>query len=107
MSELYIYSGQCLIGKAGDKTTLTDSYGEKLFIGDIVAIHTDVSAPSLTVICDDSYMGNYDSPFVLGIRSVDYMKPDSVWTVTKVKSYEDLVEGERWPRFGFRVATKP
>jgi hypothetical protein len=111
MSDLYIYSGKCVIGKVGDKTNITDSFGEKLFVGDIVVIHTPNMAPQLTVISDEKYQSYHDGTikikepnhFVMGIKDVDYHEENSGWTVTKVKSFADLIEGEKWARYNFSV----
>lgn len=111
MEDLYIYSGKCVIGKVGDKTLLTDSFGIKLFVGDIVTIHTSSMSPRLTVISDEKYQSYSDgfirlkepNHFVMGIKSVNYMEEDCEWTVTRVKKHSDLVDGENWKDWGFSV----
>ncbi len=111
MTDLYLYSGKCLIGKAGDPTTLKDGFGEDLFVGDIVAIYTDMSSPQLSVVSDERFQSYSDgtfieqpsSPFVMGIKSVHELPDNGGWHIVKVKSHSDLVAGERWPAFGFSV----
>lgn len=111
MTELYLYSGDCLIGKAGDATDIKDAYGEPLFVGDIVCIYSDLTAPQFTVVSDNRFQSYSDGtyreqvrdPFVMGIKSC-HAKPDNDgWHIVKVKSHSDLVAGERWPAFGFSV----
>jgi len=114
MNDLYIYSGKCLIGKVGDETNFIDSQKQPLFVGDIVIFHHETSEPQFSVVCSDKYQsysnGTYKenetyNAFVMGIRSVDFEDDNSPWHVTKVKDYQDLVDGEHWKNFGFSVST--
>ena len=111
----------------GTETTLIYYKGETLKIGDIVVVkytekdwgtHSDF----ITVVCNNDFI-NYrghkekyrkDIPtdsFVMGIADVSITKEglafeneegelESGWSITKLKGYEDCVEGEHWKGYG-------
>jgi hypothetical protein len=108
-----VYSGKCLIGRCGIATKMNDVDGNKLYVGDIVALMNDDGFHGLTVVVEDgitSYSdGSYfidkshGDEFVMGIKSVN-LNEDSWWYVSKVKSHSDVVDGENWPNFGFNYS---
>ena len=96
-----VYSGKCEHGVCGRPTNLTDAVGKELFIGDIVVVTSrDGVIHSLTVVMDARPFDNTESPFIMGIASVDIAKDES-WRVDKVKGWEDVIDGENWKDFGF------
>ena len=125
--QLGIFSGKCLIGICGTETILTDYRNEKLKIGDIVVVkynEKDLGTHSdyITVVCNNDFI-NYsgrteryrkDIPtesFVMGIADVSITKEglayeneegelESGWIISKLKGYEDCIEGEHWKGFG-------
>ncbi len=117
MNAKYIYSGGCRIGTVGQPTQLVERDGEPLFVGDIVITSTiDESGicdnTGLSVVCSDEWTSYSDGThlvkhgdichFVMGIKNVDFMGADSErWIVKKVKSFEDVVDGENWRDFKF------
>lgn len=125
--QLGVFSGKCLIGVCGTETTLIDYKGETLKIGDIVVVkynekdwgtHSDF----ITVVCNNdfiSYSGHKEKykkdiptdSFVMGIADISITKEglayeneegelESGWIITKLKGYEDCVEGEHWKGYG-------
>lgn len=109
---MYIYSGNCRMGTVGTKTDIKDVYGDNLFIGDIVILfREDYSPNGLTVIVDDSFVSYSDGShvkkdgpvisFAMGIKNA----APGAWTIKKVKSYEDVVDGEHWKNYGFRYSS--
>lgn len=112
----FVLSGKCRIGDVGEKTPLVDCNGDTLFVGDIVDTFTKDEFgvcyfSGLTVVVSDKWTSYNDGThvqkegdveyFVMGIKSVDFMKEDSEWAVQKVKSFKDVVSGEKWKEFGF------
>ena len=113
---MYIYSGDCRLGKCGDKTNMVDIYGKKLFVGDIVVTYTTnkfgvCSLSGITAVVSDRYTTYSDgthvenngviNTFIMGIQSVDFMRNEFGWSVQKVKDWSDIVDGEHWGDFGF------
>ena len=123
MSDLQVFSGQCCFCDIGRKTGETDMHGKELFTGDIVQlwhgnfIGTDLEewmpSDGLTAVVAKQYQtycnwkgeayhlledGNAE-PFTMGIRDAGVQGGD--WRVSLVKSHRDLIEGERFPAFGF------
>lgn len=116
MKAKFVLSGKCRKGDVGESTPLTDCYGNKLFVGDIVATFTKDEFgvcyfSGLTAVVSDKWTSYNDGThvqkeggvehFVMGIKGVDFMKEDSKWSVQKLKSFEDVVSGEKWKEFGF------
>lgn len=111
MNAKYIYSGGCRIGDVGEPTELRDINEEPLFVGDIVLVQADNTPGHLSVVCNNKWTtynnGNHVESetyenFVMGIRSVDFTNDlDCKWTVRRVKSYKDTVDGENWTDFKF------
>ena len=114
LADIFVYSGDCKLGKIGEPTALKDFTGKDLFVGDIVI--TSVidewgicTNNGLTVVVSDEYNNKLVSEenwgsghFVMGIKTVDFMGKDSQkWIVAKVKSFEDVVVGEHWKDYGF------
>ncbi len=116
-----LYSGAVYMGTCGKPTILADSFGEELFVGDLVLIYSaehckEISAgePEYIVSPDD------EESFIMGLKSCkkethyyrdgeestenNYdWKEDTydsekgfMWIVKKVKSYEKTVDGEVW-----------
>ncbi len=116
-----LYSGTYQMGICGKPTELVDSFGETLFIGDLVVIYNvernqEISAgePEYVVQCDD------ENPFIMGLKSCQrvthyYLDGDEAtknkydwkediyiseegyeWLVKKVKSHQKTVDGEVW-----------
>jgi hypothetical protein len=114
---MYLYSGKCRQCKTGIPTALTDINDKPLFTGDIVMLLlkpswytenepycpeglTTITANHYTTYSDGSHVENTQDlePFVMGIKSEQL---GGKWHVLKVKSYQDVVDGEHWPEFGF------
>lgn len=124
---LGVFSGECLIGVCGTPTSLIDYQDTQLHIGDIVVVkHYDkdfgLTSDFITVVCNDDYI-NYSGviekykkeiktdDFVMGIADVSITKEglayeneegelESGWMITKLKGWEDCVEGEHWKGYG-------
>ncbi len=104
-----VYSGEVLTGECGKETHMIDGHGNSLRIGDIVTIHHLDEwginyCHGLSVVVDHypELYGDaeYDKPFVMGIKKVD-VNNDENWFVTRVKMWEDVVDGEHWKDYGF------
>ena len=104
-----VYLGNCEHGECGIETTLIDCCEEELAVGDIVSTATKdkfgiMSFYGLSVVVDDrpdlygATMKN--NPFIMGLAEVD-VNNDEGWNIKKVKSWEDVVDGEHWKDFGF------
>ena len=102
-----IYSGECEHGECGMVTTMKDSEGTALFVGDIIAIASkDIFGINcfygLSVVVDDRPFlvgrAGYKKPFIMGLFSVDF---DDNWYIKKVKHWKDCVNGEHWKDYGF------
>jgi hypothetical protein len=81
------------LGVIGTETFLFDSNGEKLYVGDIVKVHSE-DYDNFCLVVDD---GKFK--YVNGIRNHWYQNSDGVvtmyngkWAVSKVVSYEKLTE---------------
>ena len=117
---VFVYSGVCRQGTLGMETSLNDVTGEKLYVGDIVMASTIdksgiCSNNGLTVVVSDEFRSVNNGKeteyipkegqieyFVMGIKNVDFMNADSEkWIVKKLKSFKDVVNGEKWTDFGF------
>ena len=117
---VFVYSGVCRQGTLGMETSLNDVTGEKLYVGDIVMTSTIdefgiCSNNGLTVVVSDEFRSVNNGKeteyipkegqieyFVMGIKNVDFMNADSEkWIVKKLKSFKDVVNGEKWTDFGF------
>ena len=102
-----VYSGEmCCLGECGTKTKLLDTKGIELEVGDIVVVF-NVTAngsfrhyPSLSVVVlsEEHYD---DKPFIMGIRMVNLNDLANEWQVTRVKRWQDVVDGENWIEYGF------
>ena len=117
---VFVYSGVCRQGTLGMETSLKDFTGEMLYVGDIVITSTIdefgiCSNNDLTVVVSNEFRsvnkgnGTEYIPnegqiehFVMGIKSIDFMNTDSKkWIVKRLKSFKDVVNGEKWTAFGF------
>ena len=98
-------------------------HGNELFTGDIVQlwhgnyVDTDLEewlpSSGLTAIVAKQYQSYSDGsvdilddgakPFTMGIANVGVQGGE--WKLSLVKSHKDLVEGERFPSFGFNFRT--
>lgn len=120
---MYIYSRKCRQGDCGEKTPLKDSMGKPLFVGDIVILssikdNNEITLTNyLTAIVSDKYTsysnGEHKTKeddveyYVMGIRDVGYVDNDNKdWRVDKLKSYDEIVEGEHWKSYGFNYSNK-
>ena len=113
----YVYSGDVKVGTIGQETQLIDKTDQKLFVGDIVNIGYfdklgSYSNKGLSVVVSNEWnrlvfesdVHNESSDivhYVMGIRSVNF-QTSSDWVVSKVKSYENIIDGEQLPQFDFR-----
>lgn len=100
-----IYSGDCEHGECGKPAGFKDSYGQDLFVGDIVTSHSaDGTLTGLSVVVDDrpNLVGRkaYDKPFVMGLASIDFEQTEN-WFLRKIKRWEDCIPGEHWKDYGF------
>lgn len=115
----FVYSGLRRRGTLGDETPLVDVYKEKLYVGDIVIYLKRFGIiGGLTVVVSDEFIStssgfevehntkkgeiNY---FVMGFKSVDFTntfnKRPRDLEIKKVKSFKDVVDGEKWTDYGF------
>jgi len=114
LAALYVYSGECKLGKIGELTALKDFTQQDLFVGDIVITSTIDKYGicynnGLTVVVSDEYNNKLVSEenwgnghFVMGIKNVDFMGKDAdTWIVKRVKSFKDVIVGENWSDYGF------
>jgi hypothetical protein len=125
MSALGVFSGRCLQAVCGKATSFNDINGEPLRTGDIVMIFSvreddgdpDYFPKGLTAVVSDEFTSyatgegtrherNPGPPgyFVMGIKDVP-LDGEGNWRVMKVKGFEDVVEGEHWPQYGFSYKT--
>lgn len=105
MEQLAIYSGDVCMGDVG-----TPVLGG-MHVGDIVIVWKlehrgteferweHVEHLSAVVLDPESRV-----PFVMGIKACGFDHPE--WRIDVLKKYSDVVEGERWPAFGFRYARR-
>ena len=112
-----IFSGSYCFCEVGIPTGEIDMHGKALFTGDIVQlwhgnyVGTDLEewlpSSGLTAIVAEGHQGGIEehslddvsSPFTMGIVSVG-VQGDG-WKVSIVKSHKDIIDGERFPSFGF------
>ena len=114
-----IYSGTCCMCDVGIPTNQKDMHGNYLFSGDIVQlwhgnfIGTDseewMPSSGLTAIVGNQYQSYSngtiellnDKPnlFTMGIAQCGIQNKE--WKVSLVKSYKDIIPGERFPSYGF------
>lgn len=114
-----IYSGSCCLCDVGIDSGQEDMHGDRLFSGDIVQlwhgnyVDTDMEewlpSSGLTAIVGNQYQSYSDgsvdlideSPdlFTMGIANCGIQNKD--WKVSLVKSHKDVIEGERFPSYGF------
>jgi hypothetical protein len=119
---MYIYSGECRLGICGEPTPFKDLTGADLFVGDIV-LPSSIDASGicdnheLTAVVSDKFKSYSDGThvekegqieyFVMGIKGVDFMGRDSeCWSVRKLKSFDQVVEGEVWKDYGFKYSNQ-
>lgn len=116
---LKVFSGDCCLCDVGIPVNSKDWTEEDLFTGDIVLVYrghyirteNEEWNPSggLTVVIGNQYQSyiegvikhltNDFEPYVMGIKNCGFNHPE--WQIRKVKSFEDVVEGEHWKEFGF------
>ena len=116
---LKVFSGMCCKCDVGISAGHVDVRGIPLHTGDIVhlfSIHypgTDLeqwtSTGGLTAVVCDQYVSYSDgsikleeqsnAPFVMGIKGDAFDSKD--WAIEIVKKFSDVIEGERWPEYGF------
>lgn len=114
-----IFSGSCCLCDIGIPTGEVDMHGENLYTGDIVQlwhgnyIGTDLEewlpSSGLTAIVANQYQSYTDGSikvvsekpvfFTMGIATEGIQGGE--WKVVLVKSHKDIVEGERFPSYGF------
>ena len=113
-----VYSGMCRLCDCGIPAGF-DSHGATLFTGDLVTISyygeddilrqvadhlTFVSARQYESYNDGSYkeIDSKPVPFIMGIKDSGVRKVGhDGWNVVKVKSYNDIIDGENYPYFNF------
>jgi hypothetical protein len=119
---MFIYSGNCRFCETGIDSGFKDLYGKKLYTGDIVILLDNNYFPtSLTIIVRNDYhsysngvyvkKSELEECFVMGIKScapenienegTSFSSGTIIWKVKKVKSFEDIVSGEKWKDYGF------
>ena len=132
MSGVAVFSGECLVAVCGLPTGFRDMCGYELFTGDIVVVFTvreygddreslDYLPSGLTAVVSDewvttrellsgerTYRRKEGAPefFVMGIKNVPMDEPGQ-WRVMRVKEWSDVIEGERWPAYGFSYQPVP
>ena len=121
---MYLFSGNCCLCECGDFTNSFDMYGDRIRVGDIVQlwhgnyIGTDIEewfpSTGLTAVVRDEFRtvnhgykiaiekcNDLDSmiPFTMGIKSCGIS--DDEWNIKIVKSFSEIVDGERFKDYGF------
>ena len=114
-----IYSGNCCMCDVGIPTGEVDMHGNELFSGDIVQlwhgnyIGTDFEewypSSGVTAIVGDQYQSYTDGKvelidsnpdlFTMGIAKCGVQNHE--WKVSLIKSYKDIVVGEKYISYGF------
>lgn len=112
-----IFSGRYCFCDVGIPTGETDMHGNELFTGDIVQLwHGSylgsdceewLPSSGLTAIVAEGHeygwpekpLDSVGEPFTMGIADCGVQDRD--WKVSLVKSHRDIVDGERFPSFGF------
>lgn len=109
-----LMSGNCFMGTVGDPSSLVDSFGEALYIGDLVAL--SVFDPKFPDSCAGTYgvefvchnaTGDDGLPvhkYVMGIASEHFedeigsivQQNHSMWRIRKVKGFEQVAPTEKW-----------
>lgn len=118
---MYVYSGTYREGICGETTPLKDMTGKDLFVGDIVMVSVIdkmgiCDNTGLTVVVSDRFTSYSNGThvvkegdicyFVMGIKTIDFMDKDSdKWIVKRVKSFKDVIGGEKWTDYGFNYQT--
>lgn len=124
MNELKVFSGKCCLCDVGIPAKANSTFGDEIEIhtGDIVIIWhgtyigTDIEewlpSDGLTAIVADQYQSysNGDitvqkaspEPYPMGIKDCGFSDPE--WRIQVVKKFSDVIEGERWPAYGFHFA---
>lgn len=120
-----VYSGKCCLCDTGHPVKATSTYGEEveLHTGDIVILwhgsnidnELEQWTPSngLTCVLTDQYQSFtngevYENPrphqpFVMGIKDCGFDSKE--WRIQLVKKHSDVIDGEKWPEFGFSYKT--
>jgi|DEB0MinimDraft_10_1074344.scaffolds.fasta_scaffold16840_4 hypothetical protein len=119
ISKMKIFSGDVCKCDVGIPTNELDMHGNRLHTGDIVQLwHGEyigeefeqwLPSSGLTAIVADQYksyyggkhvlINEYPKPFTMGIASCGVQNKE--WKVALVKSYKDIIPGERFPCYGF------
>jgi hypothetical protein len=117
---VYVYSGECRLCTVGIPTGLSDVLGRLLHTGDIVLTYKEGEDGveffgDLTVVVCNQYNSYTDGThvlldgpmefFAMGIRVVPINDTGS-WKVRKVKSFEDVIDGEHWKAYGFNYRNR-
>lgn len=119
---LRIYSGNCRQSDVGLATGIKDIDGNDLYTGDIVTLwhQTDwddvAYSRGITVVTSDQWQSYSDGShvektdalqfFVMGVKSVS-IGEDKEWLVKRVKSFNDVINGEHWKDYGFNFREEP
>ena len=104
MKELRVFSGDCDKGAIGISIGKKDIGGQFLSTGDIVMFshgaYVGTNAEQWTANpCLSVIMADENGPFVMGLKTCGFDHPE--WRITLVKKFSDVIEGERWPAWGF------
>ncbi|MDQ0068308.1 hypothetical protein J2W34_000082 [Variovorax boronicumulans] len=93
-------------GEVGVEIGKKDSFGKVLHTGDIVMLaHGDYLGTDLESWTYDNLLSvivtepETGVPFVMGIKDCGFEHPE--WRIQIVKKFGDVVDGERWPDWGF------
>lgn len=112
---MYVYSGYCRLCEIGQPTGITGA-GEQLHTGDIVLTYTENElgcwhVGAMSVVVSNQYQSYSDGThvkkagepefYVMGIRTVDLIEEPGEWRVKRIKSFEDVINGEHWREWGF------
>ena len=120
----HLYSGNVFMGICGEPTNLSDSYGEELFVGDLLVVFSEEHKNILNMCGLEYVVNDSDSPFIMGLKGtherkteyyldgdysdetnydykIDYYVSNEnsyelKWLIKKVKGYESVVNGECW-----------
>ncbi|WP_395175085.1 hypothetical protein [Roseibium alexandrii] len=117
---LRIFSGNCCEGDIGLTVDAKDVQGKDLHTGDIVLLYhvfdeeagpiecyglTAIVSDQYTSFSDGTYRRNPEPPefYCMGIKTCGF--DDPAWRIQIVKKFNDVIDGENWPRYGFSYKT--
>lgn len=116
---MFVYSGKCKMCEVGLDSDLIDVHERKLKTGDVVIVYKEIQTSTVEkncvgigVIAANHFKNvsgekpskrdntNKIRPYVMGFSS-----GGTPWKIRLVKSYSDIVDGEKWSDYGFHFSS--